>query len=395
MVSQKLSSRLKTTKNPTAAANRFVDLFHHVIGPSEEQRALVAAAHYTLATANDISHTRAKMHTNSAITILKSIKNRKKEWDSQIAEAYYKRAELFEKDCSFIAALQDYQHAINVFNKHDDFHCVEDKDKLLIAQCSISISDLLLHEQIKFENKKFSHPLFYVNQALECLSSIDDFSEDTWVTLAYGHQIAGIALSTINFQNAIQAFRTSLEVTFEADPMIASPILSEVYSCLGLLHEQHFQECPIQKKASFELIDNAMVYFGMALLFNPVNFKSSDNLSLQSLFDLIHRALDPYLPPISSPVMHNFIDGLLFAYYCLIDHKLPNQYISEELSLPQNLNSFAQHIFWLVSETFHREYPNARLLDIADPKNVDLSLDTNDLIRSLMNPIPQNVHYLT
>lgn len=399
---EKKSSLAKPSVESTIqAAERVIELCHDLDYPNEEQQSLLACAHYTLAKQQDISLTRSKLHANSAITLLQNIRQRNMDLNSKLANAYFKRAEISEQECAFAQATFDYQRALEIFDS--PFYLTQpasftfsEENLLLIAQCAISIADILVNEQVDTEQLKHLHPLFYINKAIEYLAKLPKQDDEVWATLAYAHQIAGLALTqTNNVEDAFGAFRTALSLAFKTEPKIACGILGDIYNCIGLLFEQNYHLCPIQKVPSC-FKENAMIYFGVALFFNPYEPTSSEDVGnlLDSVFDIVYRVLDPYLPPLSSPVMRDFIDALIFGYYCISDDMLPNQVLCQKLQQSDIANTYAQHIYWLVTEYHRREYTNARLLELNDEKNIDLSLDITDILTAMLSSIPNNVHYL-
>lgn len=394
-----VSKSHRTFNHSISAAKRFISLFHHIGYPTEEQLAMLAAAHYTLGLQDTISSQRAKMHLNSAITLLHSVNEhaRKINWYSLMANAYIKRAELLEQNDGFEAAMIDYQKGLEIYEAHIPSHKIPDFDRLLLAQCAISIADLAVNEEVEYYSPHCTqHPLFYINKALEYLSKLPKEQDEIWTTLAYAHQIAGIALTSMDLFDAAEAFRTAIAMAFKAEPKAACQILGDIYNSMGLLYEQHFQQCPIQKAASC-LNEQAMIYFGIALLFsaNDTLAEDEDSYLLDAVFEIIYRALDPFLTPLSPTVMRDFIDALIFIYYCIVDNTLPNQDQFYPLNQPEFLKVYAQHIYWLVMECQRRENPDARLLDWANPSAIDNHLDLTNILSALSKQnTPDNVHYL-
>jgi tetratricopeptide (TPR) repeat protein len=393
---QQYSPNPPTFQESLDAAEQFVSLFHHINAPTEEQHAVLAAAHYTLASQDTISLYRSKMHLNSAITLLQGIKNHPPNWFSLMANAYVKRAELVEQENGYTTAIFDYQRALEVFESYPEAD-ITNLDKLMLAQCAISIADLVVHEQ-QFD-EGFSHcfhPLFYVNQALGYLSTLPMDEDEMWTTLAYAHQIAGLALTPIDRTEAIEAFRTAITMAFKADSKVACGVLGDIYNSMGLFYEQYFHNYPIQK-VPLGYSDYAMIYFGVALFFSPNEAfpYDEDNLLLHSIFESIYRVLDPFLPSLSPTVMRDFIDALIFIYYCVSDQTLPNQELCRQLKEPEMLNTYAQHIYWLVVECYRRDNTQARLLKLVNPDKADTRLDTTELLGTILNQTPKNnVHYL-
>ena len=223
---QQVSSNRRTKRQnyPVIAAQKFIRLFSDVIRPNQEQQAMLAAAYYVLATEQNLSINRSKMHVNAAITLLKNIVQdyRKTNWRSQIAHAYFKRAELQEEKSAFNSAGDDYKNAITILEE-DQGKITQDKDHLLLARSALSIADLMVHEQVELNEEKPSHPLFYVNKALEYLGKIHDLNDEIWTTYAYAHQIAGICLSTDHFNEACNAFQAALLMVFKTQDIKIKP----------------------------------------------------------------------------------------------------------------------------------------------------------------------------
>lgn len=389
-------SHRKTVDYSVNAAKNYISLFQKIIAPSEEQNSMLAAAHYTLARQQNIPPSHCRMHTNAVITLLQNLNKRGELQNSMMANAYFKRAELFEKENAYKAASQDYQKTLEVFENYHDIVNLSNEDKLILAQSAISLADLLLHQEHEVKQvSKNQHPLFYVNKALEYLAELPKTQDEIWTTLAYAHQVAGLALSPMDIQDAKEAFRTSIAMSFKTEPLIACRMLGDIYNSLGLLYEQEFRQCPI-KKVSCSLNDQAMIYLAIALFFTP-----SDDFQLieeqpfiDILFETIFRCLDPYLPPIYPTVLRDFIDALIFIYYCVVDDILPNQNLSQQLIQAETLNAFAQHIFWLLDDMYRKEHHESNLLECIKPLEYDLSLDLNETVASLLNN-QNKIFYLT
>jgi len=378
---------------PAIAAQKFVRLFEQVKQPNEEQRAMLAAAYYTLANENDVSFSRKKMHVNAAIALLKSIQGSKraKNWNSQIAYAYFKRAEMLEEKNQFNAASNDYHQVIEVLCLKET--TLIDEDRILLAQAAISIADLIVNEQIELENSLLSHPLFYINKALEQLALISEVDDDIWAIYAYAHQIAGITLSENHFEEAKEAFRVALMMAFKTETIHVCPLLADIYTCLGLLYEQQYQNHSIQIDAQ-NLLQYSTIYYGISILFSPNELEENDMVILESLFEMIHRFLDPYLPPIPFQVICDLIDALIYAYVCAIDKALPNQALERQFNQASMLGTFAQHIHWLVMEAHHKINPRTKILEILGFPETRHELDRNDILAILQNIQHNNVYYL-
>lgn len=445
----------RAIKNSVSAAKRFISIFHHVESINSEQQAMLASAHYTLATQQTLSPHRSKMHLNSTITLLQNIPDKEKifnlKWLSLLANAYTKRAEQLEYEQEFKMAMKDYQRAFTIFRQLP--RPLQNPDKLQLAQCAISIADLVvnteefeaekaknlykskekgtgttteaqaeflkttensienfnnnpkenLKENLKEKNLKdnitpsFLHPLSYINIALENLLELNHDGEEIWTTLAYAHQIAGIALISLDVFEAVEAFRTAVAMAFKATPQASCRLLGDIYNSIGLLYEQQSETCPILN-LSPTLNDNALIYFAMGLLFSPSDpLPSEENHRLLDyVFDIIYRVMDPFLAPVSFIVMRDFIDALIFAYYSVSDQSLPNQELYEHFKESDLFNTFAQHIFWLVLEYNRRCDDQGRLLEMTLPENVDLTVDNTDINLALSNPYSdRNVLYLS
>lgn len=384
------------------AAEKVIALFHHVVDPTEEQKATLASAYYTLAIQPKLSHSRSKMYLNSAIALLQNLEERKSDWNVQIARAYFNRAENLESEGAFILAVTDYLHAIEVLNHLDVLTEMDDDDRVLMAQACISIADLIVNDQVTKQDLPIFHPLFYVNTALEYLNKVDDLDEDIWIIRSYAHQIAGISLSATDFRDAEIAYHLALHMAFHADPENACPVLADIYTCLGLLFEQKYQANPIQK-TPYVLYEQGSIYFSMSLLFSPNDpltedldtpNDSEDILVLESLFEMIYRVLDPYLSPLPQQNICDLIDALIYVYTCLSDKALPNQALSQHLSQSTTLDTFAQHLYWLVTEAYRKNHPGAELLEISDPTTIDISIDRAEIMNMLKNKNQENICYL-
>jgi len=384
---------------PLSAAHKFIHLYDHLKRPNEEQRAILATAYYTLATQNNISCHRQKMHVNSAITLLKNIKTQKRgnQWGSQIARAYFKRAELLEAKEAFTLATNDYVDAIAVLEQFENEKSLDDTDRLLIAQSAISIADLIVNEQIDDKALNLNHPLYYINKALENLRELSESNDDILSTYAYAHQIAGISLSVFHFEESKEAFRVALLMAFKTETMGISPLLTDIYTCLGLLYEQQYESCPIKKVPEY-LLDHAMIYFGLALLFSPRETENDDEevLTLDSFFDLIYRVLNPYISSLSYALTCDLIDAVIYAYSCIINKTLPNKILQDELSQPDTLNSYAQHLYWLVSEAYRKKNPRVALnfLEILPAAEYENRLYAEDILSIIQEKKANNVYYL-
>lgn len=187
-------------------------------------------------------------------------------------------------------------------------------------------------------------------------------------------------------------------MAFRAEPLAACQILGDIYNSLGLLYEQYFQRCPIQKASSC-LNEQALIYFGIATFFsaNDAEAEAEEEGSylVDAVFETIYRALDPFLAPLFPTVMGDFIDALIFIYYCIVDNTLPNQDQFYPLNQTEILKLYAQHIYWLVVEYQRRENLDARLLEWANLTEIDTHLDLNDILNAMAQKnLPDNVRYL-
>lgn len=470
------------------AAGQFITLFYKLNSPCSQQYFMLAAAHYILALREDLSRRRCKMHLNSCITLLQNLsfenlspenlstEDRNPLWHSLLANAYARRAELYEDEDGLEQALNDYLRVLELFdatclafenhktlisnnypyylNKQDlnnrdrdrdqnvrsqrlsldngqsclenginsesdisledDFDQQIDRmmletrlseltlsitpyiplgiDRLSIAQTSICVADLLLTRffpigQYRYLDLKLKPPMFYLDLAFLNLSKLKNEEDETFMTAAYAYQIAALTVEAHNFSQAISFYHLSLRQIFKASSKAACQTLGDIYNSLGLLYEQHTQNIIIEKPNNIGA-DHAMIYFATAMFFYPTyiipeNQASNSSIknkeydhcddypdfnhfydsqdSLNIIFDSIHRALDPYPYPISLAVLRDFIDALIFAYFCIQDQSLPNQELAIQLKTGVQLDNFAQHIYWLLSEYNRRENRQARL----------------------------------
>jgi len=383
---------------PLPIAKQFVRLFEQVKPPTNEQLALLAAAYYTLSVQKNVSSNRSNMHLNSAIAVLKSIptSSRRFNWGSQIAHAYFRRAELLEDKEAFLLALQDYQQVINELEV-TEIRPLGDKEHLMLAQSAISIADLIVSEQIEFSTDKpdFFHPLYYINTALEHLKAITETDDEIWATHAYAHRIAGIALSEQHFIEAKEAFRVALLMAFKANSTRTSPLLADIYTCLGLLYEQQYQACAIKIEAP-DFLDPVKIYLELSLLFSPAEENDDPEyiFGIEQLFELVYRVLDPCLSRLSLQVITDFIDASIYAFMCILDGELPNQILSFDMEQAETLDAYAQHIHWLLVEAFKRSSLENQLVDLQPLTANDTCLDQSDVLNFIEKHTLNNVYYL-
>ncbi len=384
---------------PVVAAQKYIRLFEEVKHPNSEQRAMLAAAFYTLSTEKNISSNRCRLHLNATISLLKqiTISERSPNWANQIARAYFKRAELLEEKAQFILAIQDYRHAMEVLELQEEEYLLQDEDRVLLAQAAISIADILVNEEIEIsslEEVTLLHPLFFINRALEHLEEISEVDEEIWVIHAYAHQIAAIALSIAHFEEAKEAFRISLLMAYKTEGNRICSLLADTYTCLGALYEEEYLRCPIQNTPD-NLFQHSTLYFGLSLLFNPSeeSEKENDTATIESLFEMIYRVLDPYLVPLSYQAMCDLIDALIYAYLCVLAKALPNQVLQVQLNEPHMLDTLAQHIYWLVVEAYRRQHSHLNMIEIIPPFEPNIEVDLDQIQALLENEPLNNVCY--
>ena len=72
------------------------------------------------------------------------------------------------------------------------------------------------------------------------------------------------------------------------------------------------------------LLDQAMIYFGLSLLFSPSESDEREDESsiLESLFEMVYRVLDPYLAPLPFQATSDIIDALICLYIYNLDNLL-------------------------------------------------------------------------
>lgn len=352
---------------------------------TETQYFLLASAHHTLAKQEDLSFTRHKIHLNSAIALFQKMKKRDFNQDLELAKAYFKRAENKESEHHFISASIDYQKNIELLEKQDP-NILEEPSILLIAQSAISIADILVNERVAAPQLPESQPLYYVNKALEYLAKLTQESNALWTTLAYAHQVAAHALSDTDLDAATEAFRTSLLMAFKADPKSACPILADIYNSMGLLY-LHYDEITPSAKFAMNFKEHANIYFCLSLFFNAHEPSDPEEIYdfLDSIFDMMYRHLDPYLPALPLSLITDFIDALIFGFYCVSNGSLPNPLLCQRLQQSDLSNTYAQHIYWLIVDLYRRENKNGRILDLCDPNKVDIKINAQELLQSLSN----------
>ena len=158
------------------------------------------------------------------------------------------------------------------------------------------------------------------------------------------------------FTAAKEAFSLALCMVFKTEHTPLCSLLADIYTNLGLLYEQQYTQYAVQKTFD-NFPQHAALYFDLACLFtaHEIDESSEATTTLEPLFELIYHAVDPYLPPFSYDASCNLIDALIYVYICVINKILPNQAIGSELNKPGMLDTFAQHIHWLIMEAYYKK----------------------------------------
>ena len=171
--------------------------------------------------------------------------------------------------------------------------------------------------------------------------------------------------------------------------------MTDIYNCLGLLHETKFQNNLIQNPVKADL-DEAMIYFTIALLFSKIHItdEHEERIDLESLFEIVYRILDPNLPRLSKTLFFNVTDGFIYTYIGLVEGSLPNQPLKALLAHAETLDLFAQHIYLLVRETYYHMHPMHETLTLFTPDSVKITVDNRQMMSVIQNNLFSNVHYL-
>ncbi len=380
---------------PLLAAQCFIRAFTGSQRTTQKQQVLLAAAHYTLAGEQNLSLPRSTLHLNTAITLLKKVQRpyQSSEWQIQLAQACFRRAEVLEQKQAFHQAFDDYQQTLNLLQGLEIK--LQDRDYLLLARAALCLADLINHACIDPKLATFQHPLVYVNQALSALEAIQQPSDEVSITHAYAHQIAGITLGHHNFEEAVQALETALAIALKTQCIQTATLLTDIYTCLGLLYEQVTRPSIFMHQAD-PRADYALIYFGLSLLFGPEESDADpdDPFVLDCLFDMIYSVLDPHLTVLAPKLSMQLVDALIQAYTCVVQKRLPNQALLEQLREGYALDSFARHIYWLVLEVHaeqnaHEAFIPALIAPYAPP--VSMVYDVDALFTE---KFVDNVYYL-
>ena len=358
---------------------------------SFEQQSLRAAAHYRLATSSDLSLNQTIMHLNAAITLLKAIQMPaySLEWQTQLAQAYFKRAEVLEKKSAFAQAVYDYRAILALLEGSPE-------TQLLFSQSSLRIADLILQECISPTDVQLEHPLFYVNQSLASLEAMGiqaDRGAFQFVH-AQAHQIAGMSLSDHAFEEALEAFERALSISLGTHSTNTALLLSDIYQCMGILYEHHYYSCPIIQKISPDLLDIAYLYFKLSFMFcEESNLDANDSFEVDDLFDLMAELLDPNMPPLSQDLSLKTMDALIQVYICAIEKRLPHPTLTAAFAAEESiLDDLARHIYWFlldIHQQYHNDYPLS-LGPIAPYHQLQFPLSKNQTSGSA--PKPQANH---
>ncbi len=335
---------------PLLAAQRFIRALTGSQRTTQKQQVLLAAAHYTLAGEQNLSLPRSTLHLNTAITLLKKVQSpyQSSEWQIQLAQTCFRRAEVLEQKQAFNQAFDDYQQTLNLLQSLETK--LQDRDYLLLARAALCMADLINHACLDPKLVTFQHPLVYVNQALSALDAIEKPSDEVSITHAYAHQIAGISLGHHDFEEAVQALETALAIALKTQCMQTATLLVDIYTCLGLLYEQATRPAAFMIQTD-PRADYALIYFGLSLLFGPEESDADDDhFVLDCLFDMIYSVLDPHSTVLPQKLSMQLVDALIQVYTCVVQKRLPNQVLLEQLREETALDSFARHIYWLVLE---------------------------------------------
>ena len=380
---------------PLLAAQRFIRALTGSQGTTQKQQVLLAAAHYTLAGEQNLSLPRSTLHLNTAITLLKKVQRpyQSSEWQIQLAQACFRRAEVLEQKQAFHQAFDDYQQTLNLLQSLDTK--LQDRDYLLLARAALCMADLINHACIDPKLATFQHPLVYVNQALSALDTIEKPSDEVSITHAYAHQIAGISLGHHDFEEAVQALETALTIALKTQCTQTATLLVDIYTCLGLLYEQATRPSALMMQPD-PRADYALIYFGLSLLFGPEESDTDpdDHFALDCLFDMIYSVLDPHATVLPGKLSMQLVDALIQAYTCVVQKRLPNQSLLEQLREGAALDSFARHIYWLVlavhtEQNAHQAFIPALIAPYAPQLSVAYDMDALFTEKSV-----DNVYYL-
>ncbi len=380
---------------PLLAAQRFIRALTGSERTTQKQQVLLAAAHYTLAGEQNLSLPRSTLHLNTAITLLKKVQRpyQSSEWQVQLAQACFRRAEVLEQKEAFHQAFEDYQQTLSLLQSLETK--LEDRDYLLLARAALCIADLINHVCIDPKLVIFQHPLVYVNQALGALDAIEKPSDEVSITHAYAHQIAGICLGHHDFEEAVQALETALAIALKTQCTQTATLLADIYTCLGLLYEQATRPAAFMNQPD-PRADYALIYFGLSLLFGPEENDADpdDPFALDCLFDMIYSVLDPHPTVLAQKLSMQLVDALIQAYTCVVQNRLPNQTLLAQLREGSALDSFARHIYWLVLELHAEQNAHEAFIpDLIAPYAPPISM-AYDMDVLFTEKFVDNVYYL-
>ncbi len=390
-----------------SAAKEIITRYPELEHRDEKEQALLASAHYTLTEESSISLKPAKMHINSAITLLQSIKDKDINVYLQLAYSYSRRAEICESENEYTFAATDYERALDIFEQHyipkmgiEAEMCLEpempmgldsaeflefQEDNIMhMAHCAISIADLLVNETVDILQLKHNQALHYVNISMEFLAKLPRMHHELWSTLSFVHYIAGLALWPIDAEEAIEAHRTALTMAFKAETHGACHLLGDIYHSMAVIYDS-MGSVPIQKNYYYAK-ESAAIYFQLASFFSFIEIEDSEDCAwlINGLFDTVYRVLDPYAPTLSPTVVRDFIDALVFGYFCIVDGILPNQALCQKLQQQDLSNTYAQHIHWLVAESFYNSHPDCRLIRLAKTSSINLHSEIAESFETFM-----------
>jgi len=357
---------------------------------SEEEQSLLAAAYFTLACGPHSSKQRSKMHLNAAVAVLQNTPNRTKAWASQMAMAYFKRAELLEDQGAITAAVHDYQKVIEVLG---DSTLLQSEIDRMLASESLVAKVALAAQNTGFNCAERQIALLDIKEAQALLGSIENVTAETISLLVTTYQTAGNIFSKYEPEAAETAYRYALQTAFRLREFeVAMPLISNLYDNLAELQQNYAIHSTI-KPAHYEYTSQEMIYLGLSLLFRE-SHEDEENLTLNGVIELIYHLTDFYTLIVSPQVLRDTLDALIYAYSAMNSGTLPNQTFLEECKDPESLSCFAEHVLLLLHEYDQRMNAKInspqRLLALTEPQDMHLS---TSILKILENE-PSKVYQL-
>lgn len=333
------------------------ELIHAVANPNhlpDKHKRLVGAAHYSLAFNHDYASARRRLHLNNAIAILQQVQHFDEPWANEITLAYFKRAEIAEEQGNVVAALYDYQKIIDIL---ETVEARDDNQRMLLAQSYLALADLGFME---LAINSADQAYFHAQLAIDELQAIEEKDDEVWHSLSHTYYTAAIALTEDNPDKVLSLVKQALHYAYMTDGRLSSPVLVDIYRFLNTYYiERSNLADTAWETLHFDYA--ARVYSDLTTFFHfdEDTFFEHAFHALESLIELpilMMRFKGASLP---EAVIRDFIDAMIYIYYCLGDQSLPiipyQQMSLDESFFKQHAENIKSLLIYY-SQHYHHEH---------------------------------------